>query len=111
LFNSSIAARFQLFEAFPGEDVTDDQALSDMMALGGQAILHKSGTTRFTPTCNLTEGVVDMDFKVCGIDSLMLGSLSVFPFFTSAGGQSVATIIGWNLQNSIRKSVGLPTLN
>lgn len=106
----SIADRFGLVEFFPGLDVQDDAGLANAASIGIQAILHASGTTRFARNNDPLDGVVNLDFDVLQTKNLKIGGMSVFPYFTGAGGQFQTLAVSWNLQNKIRKEIGFDQL-
>lgn len=105
LSQSQMMQRWSMYEWFPGPGVS----LSDAVRLGAEPILHASGSTKMT-TGGITTGVVNTNFEVIGTTNLLAGSMSVIPVFLGAGGQAPARIVAFNLQNSIRASVGLPQL-
>lgn len=106
--NGMLQNEFSANEINPGPQVVTDEALRTAVRNVLIPTLHMAGTTRMA--LDETDGVVDREFRVFGVSGLRLSSLSILRFCPGAGGQFWAMAIAWNLNNAIRRYLGLSEL-
>jgi len=104
--NETIQSYYQMIQTY-GDCDAGDEEMAAVVQTGAQAILHASGTTRMTLNDSV-HGVVDLNFDVYNIKNFKIGSMSVMPYFTAAGGQTWTLAVAFNLNNKIRADLGIP---
>ncbi|RYP60898.1 hypothetical protein DL769_007929 [Monosporascus sp. CRB-8-3] len=85
-------------ELFPGENVTDDNALGAVVAGGLSTVWHPAGTCAMMP--KELGGVVDSQLKVYGVKNLRVVNASVIPLLQAANMQATVYAIAEKASHS-----------
>jgi len=89
---TGLAARFDMQQYFPQSLADDDATLGEAVREGSEPILHATGTARMA--LSASDGVVDLDNAVFGVDGLDIIGNAILRFFPGAGGMDPARKTG-----------------